>query len=224
MGLEHRRCCRAQRGARADLMIYLASTSANRKALLRKAGIAFRSLKPSYEESDDVTGSARRVARTHAIRKAESCVRRIQNGVILSADTIICRGRKSFGKPADMKEARRMLAKLQGKWHTVYTGVAIYRVAGGRVVRKTSFVEKSRVRLKRLAPQEIRDYFKKVNPLNKSGAYAIQSPHGRIIGEVRGLVSNVVGLPIERLIMRCYIPKSERGTDPLSRRWAGGPR
>ena len=94
------------------------------------------------------------------------------------------------------------MGKLQGTRHSVYTGVAIFKISSGRVVKKTVFFEKTKVHLKRLTPQGIKNYLKKVNPLDKAGAYSIQSPHGGIVEEVKGLFSNAVGLPIEKLLKK----------------------
>jgi len=182
-------------------MIYLASTSPRRKLLLRKAGISFHILKPSYKEGH-LKVSVSRLVQIHAVKKAESCVRQVRDGVILSADTIVYLDEQVVGKPKNMEHARLMLGKLQGEWHMVYTGVAIFKIISGKVAKKTVFVEKTKVRLKSLTPKGIESYFKKVNPLDKAGAYAIQSPHGGIVEEVKGLFSNAVGLPIETIIKK----------------------
>ena len=183
-------------------MIYLASTSPRRRALLKKAGITFRILRPSYKEKDHLKGPPSRIVKIHAVKKAESCKRQVTDGIILAADTIVCLKGEIIGKPKSMKKAREMLGKLQGRWHAVYTGVAIFRMNLGKRVKKTVFVTQTNVRLKALAPKGIENYFKKVNPLDKAGAYAIQSPHGGIVEDVKGLFSNAVGLPIEKVLAK----------------------
>lgn len=182
-------------------MIYLASTSPRRNALLKKAGVPFRLLKPDYKEKR-LKARPSRIVQIHAVKKAESCLGKIKEGVILAADTIVYLKGEVIGKPGTREEARRILGKLQGRWHSVYTGVAIFKKVGGRGIKKTVFFEKTRVRLKRLTPGGIENYFKKVHPLDKAGAYAVQSPHGGIIQEVRGLFSNAVGLPVERILKK----------------------
>lgn len=126
-------------------------------------------------------------------------MRQIEEGTILAADTIVSLGEDIFGKPKNLKNARFILGKLQGKWHMVYTGVAIFKIVGGQVIKKTIFFEKTKVRLKKLTARGIESYFKRINPLDKAGAYAIQSPHGGIVQEIKGLFSNAVGLPIEKI-------------------------
>lgn len=192
-------------------MIFLASSSPRRKTLLKKAGIRFSILKPCYEEDDDLKGLPSKIVRIHALKKAESCVGQIKDGIILSADTIVYLRGKIIGKPKDMNEARRILKSLQGNWHTVYTGVAIFKVVGIKILR-TIFFEKTKVFIKRLTTQEINQYFKKVNPLDKAGAYAIQSRHGGIVQKIQGLYSNAVGLPIEKVIKSLMALQNKNGS------------
>ena len=183
-------------------MIYLASTSPRRRALLKKAGVSFRILKPDYHEGKNDLGSpSRRVVR-HALGKALSCKKYVEAGTILAADTLVFAGGEGFGKPRNLKEARLMLGKLQGRWHVVYTGVAILKIGGGRVLQKKTFFEKTRVRIKKLSSAGIGNYFKSVFPLDKAGAYAIQSPTGGIVEAVRGFFTNAVGLPVEKVLSK----------------------
>ena len=183
-------------------MIYLASTSPRRKALLKKAGIPFRALRPAYEEDNRLKAPPSKLVQIHALRKAESCVRLVRDGTLLAADTVVYLQGEIIGKPKNRKEARQILEKLQGTRHSVYTGVAILKVASGRVTKKFVFFEKTVVRLKAFTNKGIEGYLKKVNPLDKAGAYAIQSPHSGIVQEVKGLFSNAVGLPIEKILKK----------------------
>jgi septum formation protein len=182
-------------------LIYLASTSPRRKALLKRAGIHFRILKPDYEE-DRLKAPPSKIVQIHAVKKAESCVGKVKNGTLLAADTVVSLDGKIFGKPANQREACLVLGRLQGRQHFVYTGVAIFKIIEGKVIQRTVFFEKTGVRLKRLTAKGIKNYFKKVNPLDKAGAYAIQSRQGGIVQAVKGLFSNAVGLPVEKVLKR----------------------
>ena len=186
-------------------MFYLASTSPRRKRLLRGLGLRFLVRAPSYKE-ESTAGPPSKVVQTHALGKALSVARRVQNGTVLGADTIVYFQRKVVGKPKDRKDAFRILSALQGRGHTVYTGVALVRVLSGRIAGQTVFSERTRVYLKKMDTAAIRAYFKEINPLDKAGAYAIQSrktglPAGQagIVRRVRGSFSNAVGLPVEKL-------------------------
>jgi septum formation protein len=182
-------------------MIYLASTSPRRRNILREWGIVFKVIYPDYEENNerDAFLTPRALVKKHALAKGISCLSQIADGKIIGADTLVyCKG-KIIGKPKNHEEAFQILNFLQGRWHTVYTGVALLKVKGHRLYEKKVFSEKTKVRLKPLGRRAITNYFKKINPLDKAGAYAIQSKGANIIAEVKGSLSNAIGLPIERV-------------------------
>jgi len=208
VGLVDGSCGGSKCSEKFDFMIYLASTSPRRKQLLKKAGIRFRVLKPGYEEDDGLKAAPSRVVQVHAREKAKSCVKQVRDGIIIAADTMVYSQGEIMGKPKIMKAACTTLGKIQGRWHAVYTGVAIFEVVAGRVKKRTIFYEKTKVKIRSLSPQGIKNYFKKVNPLDKAGAYAIQSSHGGIVEDVKGLFSNAVGLPVESVVKQ--LSKTER--------------
>ncbi len=175
-------------------MLYLASTSPRRKKILRDARIDFRVLRPSHDEASfSGKRSPSQWVQQHALAKARSVSHRVSEGVILGADTIVYFHGKIIGKPKNLKEASKILSQLQGRWHTVYTGVAL--LGKSPVV----FYDKTRVFLKKMSPADVRGYFKKVNPLDKAGAYAIQSKKNLIVLKVKGDFFNAVGLPMKKL-------------------------
>ena len=181
-------------------MIILASNSPRRRQILRLHGIRFRTFRPDYHEKNNSGNSPARLVRMHAVGKAMSVAQRISKGEVLSADSIVyCAGR-IVGKPRNMAEASRFLKLLQGRWQTVYTGVAIFWVRGGRIRKKMIFVEKTNIYLEKMNAKQIKAYFRKVNPLDKAGGYALQA--GRFSGtkRIRGSYFNAVGLPIERIL------------------------
>lgn len=183
-------------------MIYLASTSPRRKKILQKLRLRFRVISPSYEEKNETKKPPSVLVRKHALAKAVSCVSKVRDGIILGADTLVYCGNSIIGKPKNMKDAFKILNHLQGGWHTVYTGVALLNIKHSRMIKKMVFSEKTRVRLRVMNRMAIESYFKKINPLDKAGAYAIQSDKANIIEEVRGSLTNAIGLPVERLAGR----------------------
>jgi MAF protein len=145
--------------------------------------------------------SARRLVARHAEEKAKSCLALISNGTILSADTVVfCEG-KIIGKPKNLEDAVRILSKLQGRWHEVYTGVTLLRVEKGTAFAQKNIVVKTGIRIRPMSRHAILNYFRRVNPLDKAGAYAIQSRSQSIVEKVRGSFSNAVGLPMEKLLL-----------------------
>ncbi len=181
-------------------MIYLASTSPRRKALLKQYGIPFQTLQPVYEESNKSSLSPSRLVRTHALEKGRSCAASVRNGVILSADTIVYLNGKVIGKPKNQKDAFKILRSLQGRWHKVYTGVALIHIQAGTIKRKSLFSEVTQVKLKRMSETDMKQYFQKINPLDKAGAYAIQSKKPNIVETIKGSLTNAIGLPMEAVL------------------------
>ena len=181
------------------MKLYLASTSPRRRQLLRTLGVKFSVLSPRYREKISGKETPAALVKKHAFGKALSVVSRVREGKVLSADSIVhCRGR-ILGKPRNKKDAILMMSLVQGKWQTVFTGVAILDVRKGRVVRKKLFTEKTLVRLKKLSREEILVYIRGTSPYDKAGGFEIQSPEHPLMEEIRGSFSNAVGLPVEKL-------------------------
>ncbi|MFA7000973.1 MAG: Maf family protein, partial [Candidatus Omnitrophota bacterium] len=114
---------------------------------------------------------------------------------ILGADTVVVYRGRVLGKPRSRGDAFRMLSALAGKEHRVYTGVALWDRKTGRW---RTGVSETRVRIRAMAASAIRDYFSRVDPMDKAGAYGIQEGP-RIVEQVDGSYTNVVGLPVELL-------------------------
>jgi MAF protein len=136
--------------------------------------------------------------------------------LIIGADTIVARGTEILGKPADEADAIRMLRMLQGATHQVYTGVALFVVQDGRIISQKKFYEKTDVTFGPVEQQEIEDYVKSGDPMDKAGAYGIQSGAAKFIKKIDGDYNNVVGLPIARLYQEMKTLDCENST-PLSR-------
>ena len=181
------------------MTLYLASRSPRRTRLLREAGIRHRIVVTKYKELGSPGMSPVSLVQKHAMGKALAAAAKVKNGLILAADTLVYSQRKIIGKPSSRHAAEKTLLGLQGRWHIVYTGVALIPVKNKRLLKKVLFHEKTKVRLKKMDLAEIRRYFRRVNPMDKAGAYAIQVKRGTIVEEVRGSFSNAVGLPMERL-------------------------
>lgn len=135
----------------------------------------------------------------NALAKARAVAEKRPEALVLGADTTVALGGRVFNKPANLDEAREMLRALGGKTHTVFTGTAF--------VRKNAEIEETRivacrVRFKPLDDDTISRYFKIVNPLDKAGAYGIQSGRDIIVESYEEPLSNIVGLPAEILAPR----------------------
>jgi septum formation protein len=177
--------------------LVLASASPRRAELLRQMGLDFRILPAHVPEVQPEHLSPAEVCLINAYRKARSVAKRRPDALVLGADTLVCLGTRIFGKPANLVHAEQMLLELQGREHLVITGVCLAHL---RAHRQQLFAEATQVRFHALTPAQARVYLARVNPLDKAGAYAIQE-HGELIVErIDGSYSNVVGLPVERLL------------------------
>lgn len=178
-------------------VLILASASPRRQELLRQCGVEFEVVPAAVPELHDATLTARELSLLNAHRKARAVARRYPDRLVLGADTLVSRDGRLYGKPADLTEAARMLAELQGGTHEVVTGVCLLHLRTGR---EQLFAETTRVRFRPLSAAQIRDYLARINPLDKAGAYAIQEQGELLVAEVIGSWSNVVGLPVERVL------------------------
>ncbi|HEY5953435.1 MAG TPA: Maf family protein, partial [Terrimicrobiaceae bacterium] len=116
---------------------------------------------------------------------------------VLGADTIIWFYGRVFGKPAHLAEARAMLEELCGRVHEVLTGVCLVQKGQGKLC---AFVESTRVRFRSRGEVDLDAYLRSIHPLDKAGGYAAQEDGGRLIECVEGSMSNVIGLPVERVL------------------------
>ena len=138
--------------------------------------------------------SLRELTIANASRKARAIARQRMDAVVLAADTLVALEGEIIGKPRHLEEARQTLRRLSDRAHDVCTGVFI--IAGPQ--RKfLSFAEISRVPFRKLNERSINNYLRKVNPLDKAGAYGAQGASGEIIASIEGSFTNVVGLPME---------------------------
>jgi len=176
-------------------MLILASQSPRRRELLRAARIAFRVVVPDVEE--DWSGAARGryadLVRRAALAKASEVAGR-ERGLVLGADTVVvCEG-EILGKPADEGDARRMLRKLSGRRHGVYTGVALVKGS-----RRLVGYERTEVAFRELSKKQIDWYVSTGEPMDKAGSYAIQGTGAALVRAVRGCYTNVIGLPLPKV-------------------------
>ena len=171
--------------------VILASASPRRSFLLREAGPVFadiRIMTSHVEEGNDPL--------ENAMRKAEAVAVLNPQAIVIGADTVIRFEGETIGKPADLEDAKKILAKLSGHTHDVATGVCVCCIETDFLVR---FEEATHVTFRSLTPEIIDNYIRSVNVLDKAGAYAIQEHGEDIIESIDGSLTNVIGLPVERL-------------------------
>ncbi|MBS1108608.1 MAG: septum formation inhibitor Maf [Anaeromyxobacteraceae bacterium] len=190
-------------GSRRGLL--LASASPRRRALLASLGLSVDVLAVNVDErplpGEEAAVTALRLAHAKALAARGAADGR----PVLAADTIVLVDDALLGKPRDADEARAMLRRLSGCWHEVLTGVAL-ALPDGRVLEALA---RTAVRFAALDEEEIERYTAGSEPYDKAGGYALQGTAAWFVEEVRGSVTNVVGLPLEevrRLFRKAGLP------------------
>ena len=176
--------------------LILASASPRRAELLKLLPVKFSVLPAHVSEVAHEHLSPLEVCQLNAHRKARAVAKRIPDAIVLGADTLVFLDNEILGKPRSLADARRMLARLQGRHHQVVTGICLMHL---RSHRERIFAVSTDVLFHALDARQIRDYLAGIQPLDKAGAYAIQDSGEKIISEISGSYSNVVGLPVEKL-------------------------
>lgn len=177
--------------------LLLASASPRRRALLADAGVACEIVAAEVTElrpADTPNLTAAQLAEVNAGLKARAGWR--QDRWVLGADTVVALDGRIFGKPATLREAREFLRALSGRTHDVITACALLGSAGGDEL----FHESTRVTFRALTDETIERYLDAVPVLDKAGAYALQERGELLINGVEGSRTNVIGLPVERLV------------------------
>ena len=177
--------------------IILASRSPRRRRVLEELGVSFEARASAYDETHDPTDCPRCVVETHARAKAEDVRRDAEDDcLVIGADTVVWRDGTIYGKPRDRADARQMLSSLQGTWHEVFTGLAVYH--GAADAWHVCHVRTS-VKMRELDAAAITAYCSRIDPCDKAGAYGIQELGGIIIERIDGCYYNVMGFPIAQL-------------------------
>ncbi len=177
-------------------MLILASKSPRRQELLHRAGFSFEIMPSDFDEVIPSGVSPEEAAILIANGKAKEIAKRYPNDVVIGADTIVVKEGEIFGKPRNEADAFRMLRALSGSCHQVITGVSIITHD-----EKITFAETTNVWFRSLSDEDISDYINTGEPFDKAGAYGIQELGGALVKQVEGDFDNVVGLPINRVLV-----------------------
>ncbi|RDU23369.1 Maf family protein [Anaerosacchariphilus polymeriproducens] len=180
------------------MRIILASASPRRKELLEQINMKFEIMVSNVDEVITQSEPSKAVQEL-ACQKAEDVAKSLEEKVlVIGADTIVVHQGVIMGKPRDKEDAFEMLNQLQGKSHTVYTGVSVWENKKGSW-EHFEFFEGTEVSFYPMKNQEIEYYIQTNEPMDKAGAYGIQGAGAAYIKKIEGDYNAVVGLPIGRL-------------------------
>lgn len=180
------------------MKIILASASERRQELLKRLIKDFTVVVSDFDESTILfDGSVDRYVMDVALGKALEVKKKTnEDTIIISADTIVTLDNKLLGKPKDEEEAFNMIKSLQGRTHLVYSGVVLINTSEDIIKKESVSTE---VTFSEISDDEIIEYIKTGEPLDKAGAYGIQGIGGIFVKEIKGCYYNVVGLPLNKL-------------------------
>ena len=176
--------------------IVLASGSPRRQELLCNIGITDFDVRiPQADETfpADLTPQeiVTYISRVKSEAAAALCT---PEEIIITADTMVFLDEQRLGKPRDEEDALAMLTALQGRRHTVCTGITLRR--GEEVVTE---VESTEVYFRPADREELLRYISSGEPMDKAGAYGIQARGALLVEKIHGDYFNVMGLPVLRL-------------------------
>lgn len=195
--------------------IILASGSPRRRELLTQMGLEFTVVPSDVEEvvtrtvpwevvMELSTLKARDIMYKVALDSISDIVNELEDDgvLVIGADTIVAVDNEILGKPKDVADAKRMIGLLQGREHSVYTGVTLIYIKAG-LAQTRSFVENTKVYVVPMNKKQIDRYVATGEPMDKAGAYAIQGYFAEFIEKIEGDYNNVVGLPVGRIMREC---------------------
>ena len=178
------------------MALILASKSPRRQELLQRMGLTdFKILVPEADESfpDGLTPqqTVEHISRVKALAARELVG---EDDIVITADTMVFLDEHRLGKPRDEEDALRMLTALQGRGHTVCTGVTVMQ--GDHILTQS---EPTKVYFRPATEAELRGYIATGDPMDKAGAYGVQTIGALLVERIDGDFFNVMGLPMLRL-------------------------
>ncbi len=171
--------------------IVLGSGSPRRQELLHRMGIDDFDLRVPEVEETFPAGLSPQETVCCISREKSAAVVSTPEEIVITADTMVFLDDKKLGKPADEREALSMLTALQGRHHTVCTGVTVRQ--GERLL---TAAETTDVYFRAAAESELRAYIATGEPMDKAGAYGVQGKGGLLVRRIDGDFFNVMGLPL----------------------------
>jgi len=181
--------------------LVLASASPRRRELLERVGFTL-DVRPADIDETERPGEAPAAYVARVARGKADAVSRPPGAWVLAADTTVTIDGAILGKAATPEEAAAMLRRLSGRAHQVMTGFSIEGPGDGGAGggRRRDAVVTSEVLMIELDEATLADYVASGDWRGKAGAYALQGIAAALVREVRGSVTNVIGLPLAEVL------------------------
>ncbi|XP_048790411.1 probable bifunctional dTTP/UTP pyrophosphatase/methyltransferase protein isoform X2 [Lagopus muta] len=187
--------------------VVLASASPRRQEILTNVGLRFEVVPSWFKETLEKSSFA--APYEYAIETAKQKALEVANrmhvkhlrtpDIVIGADTIVTVDEQILEKPVDKQDAYRMLSRLSGKEHSVFTGVVIIHCSSKDnqlETEITDFYEETKVKFSDLSEELLWEYIHSGEPMDKAGGYGIQALGGMLVEYVHGDFLNVVGFPL----------------------------
>ena len=171
--------------------IVLASGSPRRQELLQRMGISDFTIRVPQVEEYFPAGLTPQETVCYISREKSQAVVAAADEIVITADTMVFLDDRKLGKPADEREALEMLTALQGRRHTVCTGVTVRQ--GERLLTRA---QSTQVWFREAATEELKHYIRSGEPMDKAGAYGVQGLGALLVERIDGDFFNVMGLPV----------------------------
>lgn len=175
--------------------IILASGSPRRREILEQAGISFEVVPSAVEEDVCEIEPAKTVEQLSMRKAIDVAGRQTEDCIVVGADTVVVLEGRILGKPVNEEAAVQMIRSIQGRFHSVYTGVTLLHKRNGEIETQV-FHEKTEVEVVPMEEDEIKNYVAMGESMDKAGAYGIQGAFAAYIKGIKGDYYNVVGFPI----------------------------
>ena len=171
--------------------IVLASGSPRRQELLQRMGISDFTIRVPQVEEYFPAGLTPQETVCYISREKSQAVDAAEDEIVITADTMVFLDDRKLGKPADEREALEMLTALQGRRHTVCTGVTVRQ--GERLLTRA---QSTQVWFREAATEELKHYIRSGESMDKAGAYGVQGLGALLVERIDGDFFNVMGLPV----------------------------
>lgn len=180
----------------SNCKLVLGSKSPRRQSLIQELGFPVEIRMKEVEEIYPSDLPSNEVPVFLAKLKAEPLLDSLRDDeILITSDTIVLLDNAVIGKPKSKEDAKKMLAHLSGKMHTVISGVCM---SSNKL--QHSFSSYTQVYFDDLSSDEIEHYVETFLPLDKAGSYGIQEWIGYIgVAKIEGCYYNVMGLPLHDL-------------------------
>ena len=186
--------------------VILASQSKIRKEIMSSLALPFSVLPSRVDESQITADTAQELSLRRASKKAEDVAKRSSLALVIGCDQVLSFENTVFSKPKDELEAFKHLKALEGKEHTLFSAVSIYKsgMENERGTELSKWISAASMKMLPLKDDEIREYVATGEWKGSVGAYKIEGLGSSLLKpQAENFDQTIImGLPVRELIKR----------------------